>query len=230
MLRSSQLTESGVRISSRILSRYLLPDERVQVATRQHWARFIPPTVAVIVGFFLIAWITSATVGSVGTAALYLWFVWFALIGRLIWVVLEWRQEWFCATNKRLLLTYGLFTHNVAMMPLRKVTDLNYGRSVTGRALGYGEFTLESAGQDQALRKIRWVPDPDHTYQSICDIVFGPGAIDPDDADFVRPGPHQRAEPSRDPNDPSSDPDRTEPNPRPATTRPNPRQLRIPKS
>jgi hypothetical protein len=32
---------------------------------------------------------------------------------------------------------------------------------MTGRLLGYGHFTFESAAQDQGLRDIRFVGDPD---------------------------------------------------------------------
>ena len=46
------------------------------------------------------------------------------------------------ATDKRLIMTYGLLTHKVAMMPLRKVTDMNYGRSLLGRMLGYGDLDI----------------------------------------------------------------------------------------
>ena len=33
---------------------------------------------------------------------------------------------------------------------------------------------LESAGQDQALRTITHLPDPDALYLEICDLLFGP--------------------------------------------------------
>ena len=111
----------------------------------------------------------------------WLWWGWLILVVRLAWKLLEWRNEWFVATDKRLLMTYGLFTHRVAMMPLRKVTDMNYGRSVIGRILGYGTFTLESAGQEQAMHRISWVPHPDDTYRDICEIIFGPDGRDEDD-------------------------------------------------
>ena len=39
--------------------------------------------------------------------------------------------------------------------------------------LGYGTFVMESAGQDQALHHVKWVPDPDHTYRAICAEIFG---------------------------------------------------------
>ncbi len=181
MLGSSEVAESGIKVSSRILRRYVLRGEQVEVATRQHWAKLAEPVITVIVGFFIVAWTSAGLERAFGDFGLYLWWVWFGLIGRLVWRVFEWRNEWFVATDKRLLLTYGLFTHKVAMMPLRKVTDLNYGRSVIGRMLGYGDFTLESAGQDQALRKINWLPSPDETYRRICDIIFGPKRFDSED-------------------------------------------------
>ena len=76
------------------------------------------------------------------------------------------------ATDKRLLLRYGLISHKVAMMPLLKVTDMSYVRSIPGQFLGYGKFVLESAGQDQALREVKWVPNPDQTYRDICAEIF----------------------------------------------------------
>jgi len=62
-------------------------------------------------------------------------------------------------------------------------TDMSYSRSIPGRILGYGQFIMESAGQDQALHDINWVPDPDHTYRAICAEMFGV-----DDHDRVRVG------------------------------------------
>ena len=61
------------------------------------------------------------------------------------------------------------------MMPLTKVTDMAYERSVPGRIFGYGRFVLESAGQDQALHKVTFVPDPDHHYRVMCAEIFGVG-------------------------------------------------------
>ena len=86
--------------------------------------------------------------------------------------LLDWHHNWFVATDKRLLLRYGIITHKVAMMPLIKVTDMSYVRSIPGQFLGYGRFVLESAGQDQALREVKWVPHPDETYRDICAEIF----------------------------------------------------------
>ncbi|MBW8172718.1 PH domain-containing protein [Ornithinimicrobium sp. Arc0846-15] len=174
MLGSSTVDEAGTKVSSRILKRYLLAGEDIVVATRQHWAKLAEPAITVVVGFLFFAYLGLKIEEALNDPALWLWWGWLFLVGRLLWRLLEWRNEWFVATDKRLLLTYGLFTTKVAMMPLGKVTDMNFGRSITGRILGYGTFTMESAGQEQAMRQISWVPDPDNTYKSIVDTIFGP--------------------------------------------------------
>lgn len=177
----SSASRLGQRSHSRILERYLLDGERVIVATRHHWGKLLEPLLTTTTGLVLVAWIGIRAEGAAGEAALLLWWLWLVLAARLLWKLLEWRNEWFVATDKRLLKTYGLITHKVAMMPLRKVTDLNYSRSPAGRVLGYGQFLLESAGQDQAMREIDWLPDPDDTYRRICDTLFGSAGRDLDE-------------------------------------------------
>lgn len=78
-------------------------------------------------------------------------------------------------------MTYGLIPHKFVKMPLRKVTDMKYSRSLLGRMLGDGQFLLGPAAQDQAMHEINWVPNPDDIYRHICDTIFGPKRRDPDD-------------------------------------------------
>ena len=119
---------------SRILDRYVLGDERVVVAIRHHWGRMIEPVLTTLIGLLIASWISANAPIEASALPLVLWWLWFALVLRLLWKALEWRNEWFVATDKRLLMTYGLITHKVAMMPLRKVTDMNYARSPLGRS------------------------------------------------------------------------------------------------
>ncbi|GIG19707.1 hypothetical protein Cch01nite_04310 [Cellulomonas chitinilytica] len=152
--------------------RYVLPEERVVLAVRHHWAKLVEPVVTTVVAFVGVAWLVDLASGAVGDTADWIWWLWLAVAVRLGWRVLEWRTEWFVATDKRMLLLHGLVTRNVAMMPLGKVTDMSYSRSVVGRVLGYGEFILESAGQDQAMHRITWVAHPDTTYRELCATIF----------------------------------------------------------
>ena len=38
----------------------------------------------------------------------------------------------------------------------------------TGRILGFGEFIVESAGQDQAMRNVKFLPYPEQLYLEVC--------------------------------------------------------------
>ena len=154
------------------LGRYLLDGERILTAVHQHWAKVAEPVASALAGLVLVLALDAFMPASLGGLGNVLWWGWFVLVGRALWKVLEWRRDWFVATDKRLILTYGLITQKVAMMPLAKVTDMSYNRSPLGRVLGYGTFVMEIAGQDQALHRVGWVAEPDRTYRAICAEIF----------------------------------------------------------
>jgi hypothetical protein len=41
-----------------------------------------------------------------------------------------------------------------------------------GRLLGYGNFIVESAGQNQALRIVDHLPYPEQLYLEVCGLIF----------------------------------------------------------
>jgi hypothetical protein len=166
------------------INKYLLPRE-VQVATvRQHPAVLISPS-AQALGGLLIAGIVTATLVH-GLLATIIWVAWLLLFLRLVWKVINWSVDYFVVTSERLLLTTGFLTRKVNMMPLSKVTDMSFKRTFPGRLLGYGEFIVESAGQDQALRNVEFIPYPEQLYLLICGMLFPSSAPDAED-DESRP-------------------------------------------
>jgi hypothetical protein len=155
------------------LRRYLLDGERIVVSLRRHWVRILEPAATAIAGLAFALWVEATVSPGSALLAKLAWWLWFALLGRLAWYALDWRHDWFVATDKRLVLTYGVLTRRVAMMPLAKVTDMSFVRTIPGRVFGYGKFVLESAGQDQALHEVNYVPDATRTYRAICAEIFG---------------------------------------------------------
>lgn len=157
------------------VDKYLLPNE-VRVATvRRHPAVLLAPS-AQAVGGLLVAAVLGATVlNNNYYIVLLLWAGWAVLMLRLIWKTINWAVDYFVITSVRILLTSGVLTRKIAMMPLTKVTDMSFHRSFAGRMLGYGDFVIESAGQDQALRTIDHIPYPEQLYLVICGRIF-PGA------------------------------------------------------
>ncbi len=154
------------------VDRYLLPRE-VRVATvRRHPAVLLVPS-AQAVGGLLAAAVLSATILRGHTVLEgIVWAAWAVLMARLIWNIVNWAVDYFVITSDRILLTSGVFTRSVAMMPLAKVTDMSFHRSFAGRMLGYGDFVVESAGRDSVLRTIDHVPYPEQLYLVVCGRIF----------------------------------------------------------
>lgn len=152
--------------------KHLLPHERQVITVRFHPAVLIGP-VALVLGGLAIAGLLSTTVArNSGLAMLVIWLLWFLLVVWLLLRIWAWLEDYFVVTSQRLLLATGIFTRTVNMMPLGKVTDMSFRRSTMGRLLGYGEFVVESAGQDQALRRVEHLPYPEQLYLEVCGLIF----------------------------------------------------------
>lgn len=162
------------RAKLRGLDRYLLRGEYLVAEIHRHRIVLLKPFVAVVGAAALAIWI-DLNVGGTGSSPVVR-LVWVAALVVLAWALwrwAEWRNERFVVTDKRILLFRGFVTKRVPMMPLTKVTDMTYERSILGRLLGYGTFVLESAGQDQALSRIDHVPNSDENYRKIIAEIFG---------------------------------------------------------
>ncbi len=85
----------------------------------------------------------------------------------------EWADRFFVLTNKRIVVIEGIIAKTVRTMPVGKLTDMAYRQSAAGKALGYGLFDVESAGQDQPLKLIEFVPKPEIINMQITHLLFG---------------------------------------------------------
>ncbi|GAB3109970.1 hypothetical protein GCM10027055_08660 [Janibacter alkaliphilus] len=158
----------------RSMSKYLHPREQVVTEIRHHRVVLLKPLGILLAVTVVALWIDASTPdASLGTLPRLAWATWIAVAAWAVWQVFEWRHTRVVVTSKRIMLFEGFITRRVSMMPLSKVTDMSYDLTVPGRILGYGHFVLESAGQDQALSSIDFVPDPDGHYQDIIGQIFG---------------------------------------------------------
>ena len=154
------------------VNKYLLPHERQVITVHQHPAVLIRPILEVLLGLAIAGWLTNAVAHGNNTAILVIWILWGVLFLRLVVKVFEWAETYFVVTSQRFLLATGIVTRKVNMMPLAKVTDMSFQRSAMGRILGYGEFIIESAGQDQALNRVDHIPYPEQLYLEVCGLIF----------------------------------------------------------
>jgi uncharacterized membrane protein YdbT with pleckstrin-like domain len=162
------------------INRYLLPHERQVISVHQHPAVLIRPVLEVLVGLAIAGWVTSSIAHGNNTVILVIWILWALLVLRLMWKVFDWWENYFVITSQRLLLSQGFVTRKINMMPLSKVTDMSFQRSAMGQLLGYGEFVVESAGQDQALRNVDHLPYPEQLYLEVCGLIFKEQEESPD--------------------------------------------------
>lgn len=158
--------------------KHLLPHERQVITVRFHPAVLLRPVAEVLGGLALAMVLTLVLFSHNGIALLVIWLLWLILVSRLLFKIYCWLEDYFVVTSQRLLLTTGIWTRTVNMMPLSKVTDMSFQRSMLGRILGYGEFIVESAGQDQALRQVGHLPYPEQLYLEVCGLIFKGGDSD----------------------------------------------------
>lgn len=153
----------------RIRRRYFADGEREVLCTRRHIA-------AVLLPFLVTAGVglTASRLGAVSNPrsggdpldTLLAWIV-LAFVVRFLFKLLEWWYDVIFVTDRRIFEVRGLVTQNVYSMPLWKVTDLTYRRTAWGFMFGYGALILESAGQDQALDHMNYLPNPVAFYQAV---------------------------------------------------------------
>jgi membrane protein YdbS with pleckstrin-like domain len=165
--------------ASRHASRYLFPTEKFRGEWKRHWIQLakegLIAVAATIAMGYIAGWLTKHNQTQLRTGVLIIWAL---VILWCAWRVADWWYDRFILTNKRVMVVSGIFTRNVAMMPLLRVTDMKYVQSLTGRMFGYGHFELESAGQDQALRNIRNLPNPNELYLRIVEEMYEPEAVE----------------------------------------------------
>ncbi len=155
------------------VNRYLLPNEHQVITVRRHPAVLIGPSVLTLGGLLVAAVLSATVLHGNDTLIAVVWLAWLVLFVRLIWKAINWAVDFFVVTSHRILLTSGVVTRKVNMMPLTKVTDMSFQRTLAGKVFGYGEFIVESAGQDQALRNIDHLPYPEQLYLEVCGMLFG---------------------------------------------------------
>ena len=154
-------------------SRYLSEAEEAILEVRHHPFTLMRPVVVAVLAIFGAAAIGSLTSWEngrdlidtiVGLVALF-------FILRLMWKFLLWWEDRIIVTDQRIFEISGVLTRKVASMPLEKVTDMTYRRTIGGRIFGYGDLVLETAGQKQAMDEIEYLPRPDDFYRTVTSLA-----------------------------------------------------------
>jgi uncharacterized membrane protein YdbT with pleckstrin-like domain len=153
------------------VEKYLLQGEEPVVVTRRHWAVLIEPTVKILPVLVIGGWLLLVGQGD----RVLTWAGLIVLVAALAYYglrVAEWWMRHFIVSRRRVLLTSGVIVRTVTLLPLRRITDLTWQETLLGQVLGYGTFRFESAGQDQALRHLTYMPDAQTRYREVSELLF----------------------------------------------------------
>jgi Cyclic nucleotide-binding domain len=140
-LRSRQLARS-------LLFKWLRPDEVVYFLARKHpvilYQSLVLPIVAFLVPFGLFyGWFAIAPFFIVGLAA---WLSLIAVIGWIIWLVVDWGNDYYIVTNQRVVWlekVVGIYDSRQES-PLSTVLSVGIEASPLGRALDYGDVIVRT--------------------------------------------------------------------------------------
>jgi uncharacterized membrane protein YdbT with pleckstrin-like domain len=130
----------------------LVEGEQVVVHKHPHWRMVVVPVLVLLV----VVGVTSfvAAVVRDQTWAPWAWLglgvAGLALAGRFtVYPVVRWRTTHFVVTDRRVLVREGVFARHGMDIPLRRISSVQFRRSLLERMLGSGTLVIESDSDEQ---------------------------------------------------------------------------------
>ena len=149
-------------------------DEHVVIHTRTHVKAMILPALA----FVLIAAAVGVGAALIPREARPIGQIAILVLGVVlaIWLVilpfLRWRTTTYTITNRRLITRSGIFNKVGKDLPLNRINEVSYERSLMDRMLGCGSLIVQTAAEDGTI-VLRDVPDVEHVNLQMSQLLFG---------------------------------------------------------
>lgn len=128
--------------------KFLNEGEEIVLDMRPHWSFFAGPAAALAAALALSVF-TAATFDKGWTTKLTLVALLLALVA-LGWCVgryARWATTNFVVTSDRLIYRHGVFAKRGQEIPLERLNDVSFRRSVIQRIVGAGDLLIESGGE-----------------------------------------------------------------------------------
>jgi hypothetical protein len=142
----------------RMVARKLIPGERVISENMHSRILYILPGLIAAVGLLLLFYSLRLLISDETLLPLLLSL---GILGYAFYRYLKIRRDRFVVTDSRVFRVWGVFTLNEAEMEIVRVLDITVERPWYLRPFSTGHIILENAAQEQGLREIRVVPDPE---------------------------------------------------------------------
>jgi uncharacterized membrane protein YdbT with pleckstrin-like domain len=135
-------------------------EEQIIFSTRRHWLAIGGTVVtSALLSTVIIAAAVILTTTQLGSLALILLLLLTLPIGRLLTAYIDWWNEQFVVTNRRIIQVEGVFNKHVIDSSLDKVNDVVMDQSMMGRLLGYGDIEILTAS-DIGVNKLKKISHP----------------------------------------------------------------------
>jgi uncharacterized membrane protein YdbT with pleckstrin-like domain len=150
-------------------------DEEVVRSLRPHWRRVVIPIalLPIVVGLASYGWFTLPSgrarqpLRYVILAAAVVILFWWTFRPLLFWLTTR-----YVVTNRRVLMRNGVLSRTGRDVPLTRVNDVSFSRSIVERCFGSGTLTIESAG-DRGQVMLKDVPQVEAVQRDIYRLVEG---------------------------------------------------------
>ena len=86
---------------------------------------------------------------------------------------LRWRTTTYTLTNYRLITRTGIFNKSGTNLPLARVNDVTYQRSLSDRMLGCGTLRVQTAAEAGPV-VLDDVPDVEDVHVTMTELIHGP--------------------------------------------------------
>ena len=123
--------------------------EKIIMSARQHWMVFFQEIIAeLITGLAILVLVTLVLtmIAPVPLVALF-YLVLIVPLVSLLRDYLNWRNNEYVITNRRVIHLQGVFNKNVIDSSLEKVNDVKMMQTFFGRLLGYADFEILTASE-----------------------------------------------------------------------------------
>lgn len=162
-----------------ISAKLLGEDETVVFTLRTHWKHLFWPAVWLVLSFAAVGaafaflpernWTTIAQLSIVGVALL-------VILSLCVIPVTRWYFTTYTLTNRRLITRTGIINRTGHDIPLFRINDVSYERSLSDRLLGCGTLMFESAGTRGQI-VLHDVPRIEQVHLKINNMLFGDDGV-----------------------------------------------------
>jgi uncharacterized membrane protein YdbT with pleckstrin-like domain len=125
----------------------LAANEVIIIQTRQHWivwAKSFMLNAILLIAIVVLAILATGLAGGLGIAVVFLALI---PIGAFLRTYLDWWNEEYLVTNRRVIQAEGIINKHVIDSSLEKVNDVVLNQSVFGRMFDYGDIEILTASE-----------------------------------------------------------------------------------